>query len=318
MSENVYCIADIGGSKILILLINQNREVLFKEKIPTPKSSDPRVLVTVIKNIADKAIAIISAEKEIHLTKIGICTTGFLDHRSGIVYKAENLNWHEPVELGKLISESLATPAFIENDVNAAVLGEVYFGAAKGELDVVYVTISTGIGGGLFLNGRLYRGNKGFAGEIGHMKYFGKGRKCLCGGNDCLESWVSGNAITKSATLMWEAEELNVDQISTPVVFEKAKEGNVIAQRILKRAIENTGIGLSNIVALLNPSCIVIGGGLAAAQPKYFEEISSVIFENSPTPSTTYTPLKIVQAQLEPEAGVWGMFALLSGLAVND
>ena len=318
MNEIVYCIFDIGGSKILLLLMNKKGDVLFREKISTPKPSDPLIIVTVIKNMVNKAINFCRAENEIHIEKIGICTTGFLDHRSGVVYKAENLNWHQPVELCSLISESLSIPTVIENDGNAAVLGEVFYGAAQGELDVVYVTLSTGIGGGLFLNGRLYRGNKGFSGEIGHMKCFGKGRPCVCGGYDCLESWVSGKGIAKSANILWEATDLKAKEINTSCIFIEAEEGNKLAQRIIKDAVKKTGIGISNLVALLNPSCIVIGGGLASAQPKYLQDIISIVFEQAPSPATRYTSLRIVPAILEPEAGIWGMFALLKGLAVYD
>ncbi len=318
MNENIYCIVDIGGSKILLLLINKKGEVLFREKISTPKPSDPHIIVTIIKKLVKKAMKLSIADHEMHIEKIGICTTGFLDHRNGIVYKAENLNWHQPVELCSLISEALSIPTVIENDGNAAVLGEVFFGAAQGELDVVYLTLSTGIGGGLFLNGRLYRGNKGFSGEIGHMKYFGKGRPCVCGGYDCLESWVSGKGIANSANILWEATDLNTKEINTSCIFIEAEEGNTIAKRIIKDAVKKTGIGISNLVALLNPSCIVIGGGLASAQPKYLQDIISVVFEQAPSPATRYTSLRIVPALLEPEAGIWGMFALLKGLAVCD
>lgn len=315
MIDGIYSVIDVGGSKILYLLIDKNGEILFKKKIPTPQPSDPLSLVSVLKNLTLEALKTQEGLKLSTIEKIGICTTGFLDPLSGIVYKAENLNWHQPVDLCKLVSDSLSTKTIIENDGNAAVLGEVYFGAAKGEKDVIYVTISTGIGGGLFLNGHLYRGSKGLSGEIGHMKPFGKGRKCVCGGYDCLESWASGKAIAQSARMHWELLELNKEEISTSDVFKKAEEGNAFAISIIEDAAFKIGVGLSNVVALLNPSCVVVGGGLASAQPDFLKQVTDVIYEQAPSPATKTSSLRIVPSLLEPEAGIWGMYALLTGLA---
>jgi glucokinase len=233
------------------------------------------------------------------------------------VHQSPNLNWHIPVALGDLLTEALSTPVLIENDANAAVLGEVYCGAAKGYRDVIYVTISTGIGGGLFLNGQLYRGSSGFAGEIGHTKPFGKGRPCKCGGSDCLETWASGSAITRSAKSLWDKEDLESAEITTAAVFNEADSGNSMAQNIIEHALENTGRGLSNLVNLLNPACLVIGGGVAGARPGYLRKVAAIIRNEAIRPSVEITPLKIVAAKLEPEAGVWGMFALLTNQVVN-
>ena len=315
MTDGIYTIVDIGGSKVLYILIDKTGQILFREKTSTPYNPDPLLLVSVIKDLTIEALKTRAGMKLSNIKKIGICSTGFLDHHSGVVYKAENLNWHQPVELCRLVSDSLSTTTIIENDGNAAVLGEVYFGAAKGEKDVIYVTISTGIGGGLFLNGHLYRGNKGFSGEIGHMKPFGKGRQCACGGYDCLESWASGKAIAQSASLKWKLLELEKETITTADVFKKAEEGNACAKDIIDDAALKIGLGLSNIAALLNPSCIVVGGGLASAQPEFLNHVISVTMEQAPTPATKITSLRIIPSILEPEAGIWGMFALLTGLA---
>lgn len=317
MKNKIYCTVDIGGTKILMLLISGDGLVLFREKIATPKPEEPFALVNAVRVLLNKALLTIDSRHDNHLSGAGVCVAGFIDHSRGLVHQSPNLNWQSPVALGDLLKEALSAPVLIENDANAAVLGEVYCGAAKGYRDVIYVTISTGIGGGLFLNGQLYRGSNGFAGEIGHIKPFGKGRPCKCGGSDCLETWASGSAITRSAKSLWGKEDLKSAEITTAAVFNEADSGNNMAQNIIEHALENTGRGLSNLVNLLNPSCIVIGGGVAGSRPEYLLKVAAIIRNEAIRPSVEITPLKIVAAKLEPEAGVWGMFALLTNQVVN-
>ncbi len=317
MKSKLYCTVDIGGTKILLLLINEDGSVLFREKIATPKPEEPSAVVDVVRVLLNKALLTIDSRHDNSLSGVGVCIAGFVDHVRGLVHQSPNLNWHRPVALGDLLIEALSTPVLIENDANAAVLGEVFYGAALGYRDVIYVTISTGIGGGLFLNGQLYRGSNGFAGEIGHIKPFGKGRPCKCGGFDCLETWASGSAITHSAKSLWGKEDLNSAEITTAAVFNEADSGNNLAQNIIEHALENTGRGLSNLVNLFNPACIVVGGGVTGARPEYLLKIASIIKNEAIRPSVEITPLKILAAKLEPEAGVWGMFALLTNQVVK-
>jgi glucokinase len=311
MKNNLYCAVDIGGTKILLLLIDSEGNVLYREKTSTPKPEHPESIVETITEILDRAAGKAGSSAE-QPASVGICTAGFVNYKDGVVHQSPNLNWRTPVALGEMTAKALNTPVLIENDANAAVLGEVYFGAAKGFRDVIYITISTGIGGGLFLDGRLYRGNTGFAGEIGHIRPYGKGRPCKCGGYDCLESWVSGSGIYRSAVSLWDENEANKGHITTSWVFEQADKGNVLAQKIIDHAIEFTGKGLGSLVTLFNPSCIVIGGGVAANRDDYLEKVSDMIRNEAIKPSVEITGLEIVPAKLEPEAGIWGMYALMT------
>ncbi len=312
MYDHNYCVVDIGGSKILLLLIDSRGIVLFKEKINTPTPEEPSAIIEAIGSLLAKGKKESNLKTDIKLKGIGVCIAGFLDHKSGLVYQSPNLHWNRPVPFGDLLIKAFKCPVQIENDANAAVVGEVFYGAAKGHKDVIYVTISTGIGGGLFLNGRLYRGSSGFAGEIGHTKPFGKGRDCKCGGYDCLETWASGSAIARSAEVLWDKNEVEGNFISTRWVFEQAKEGNTLAQKIIDQAIDSTGRGLANLVNLFNPSCIVIGGGVAGGVNNYLDKVADRIRAYAIRPSVDITPLKILPAKLEPEAGVWGMYSLLN------
>ncbi len=317
MNNQIYCVVDIGGSKILLLLIDESGNVVYKNKTATPKPEEPSEIIRTISTLLRKgneAYGIVADSKP---EGIGVCIAGFLDHKSGLVYQSPNLHWNSTVPFGDMLKKAFKCPVFIENDANAAVVGEAVYGAAKGHYDVIYVTISTGIGGGLFLNGRLYRGSSGFAGEIGHTKPFGEGRACKCGGYDCLETWTSGSAIARSAGVLWDETEVEGAKINTSWVFEQAEAGNTIAQNIIDRAIESTGSGLANLVNLFNPSCLVVGGGVAGGRSNYLKKIATRIKEEAIRPSVEITPLKVFPAQLEPEAGVWGMYALLTDRVVE-
>ncbi len=317
MTEKIYCSVDIGGSKILLLLIDNEGRVLFKKKTATPKPEEPAAIVATIDSLIKDAFSGDSAQSLRKPAGVGVCIAGFVDHRIGLVHQSPNLHWESPVPMGKLLEEALECPVLIENDANAAVLGEVFYGSAQGHRDVIYVTISTGIGGGLFLDGRLYRGSNGFAGEIGHIKPFGKGRPCKCGGNDCLEAWASGNAISRNAALLWDEKDLEGIKISTSWVFEQSASGNQLAKTIIDHAVENIGRGLSNLVNLFNPSCLVIGGGVAGSRPGFLEKVAAQIKAEAIRPAVEITPFKVYAAKLEPEAGIWGMYALLTDQVVE-
>ncbi len=312
MKEDLYCVIDIGGTKILLLLMDDAENILFREKRATPKPEEPDAIIRVISELLAEANRKIGYRPEKKPKAIGVCIAAFLDHRKGLIYQSPNLHWSETVPFAQIMSEQLNCPVFIENDANAAVVGEVFYGAARGHRNAVYVTISTGIGGGLFLDGKLFRGHSGFAGEIGHIKPFGKGRTCNCGGDDCLEIWASGTGISLSAETLWSADEISPAKLDAKWVFEEAEKENTLAQKIVDQTMEITGRGLANLVNLFNPSCIVIGGGVAGNRKKYFTGISKVIREEAIKPSVEITPLEIVPAQLEPDAGLWGMYAILT------
>lgn len=317
MTEKIYCSVDIGGSKILLLLINSTGRVLFKKKTSTPKPEEPSAIVATIESLLKDAAVTSNNEAFRKPSGLGVAIAGFVDHRSGLVHQSPNLHWVSPVPIGELLEEALKCPVMIENDANAAVIGEVFYGAARGHRDVIYITISTGIGGGLFLDGRLYRGASGFAGEIGHIKPFGKGRPCKCGGNDCLETWASGDAISRSAELLWDKNDFPGNKIDTAWVFKQSESGNPIAKTIIDHATNNIGRGLANLVNLFNPSCLVIGGGVAGNRPDFLKEVKDLIKAEAIRPSVEITPFKIYAAKLEPEAGIWGMYALLTDRMVE-
>ncbi|MFO7951658.1 MAG: ROK family protein [Bacillota bacterium] len=315
MHNNLYWAVDIGGTKILSLLIDKTGQVLYREKNPTPNPAHPEAIVKSIKETMEKAATSAGISPACTPSGLAVCIAGFVESDKKIVHQSPNLQWQKPVPLGEILSANLSCPVLIENDTNAAVVGETIYGAAYGHSDVIYVTLSTGIGGGFFLNGRLYRGGSGFAAEIGHTKPFGKGRRCKCGGNNCLEAWASGTAITEIAEDLWDKDELKSGPINAKQVFEEADSGNVLAQKIIEHAASSIGTGLANLITLLNPTCLVIGGGIAAGRKEFFEQVREIIKQEAIRPAIEITPLNIIEAELEPEAGIWGAYALITGKA---
>ena len=311
MKKDLYLVVDIGGTKILVVLFNDAGNIVERRKLRTPDKSRPEELV----NLIFETLIALEQESEAvvieNIVAAGICFAGFVEHQKRLVHQAPNLGWQEPVALVALFEAKLKKPVIIENDASAAVVGEVYYGAARGHQDVIYITFSTGIGGGLFLGGKLYRGSCGFAGEIGHTKSFGKGRSCNCGGENCLEAWASGSGIDKSATALWEPTDLNVEKLTTAIVFAEAAAGNQPAELIVQQAIHSLGIGLANLVNILNPTCLVIGGGIINAHPNIIAQLDQVVRHNAIRPAAQISEIQMVQAVLGEDSGLWGIYALL-------
>jgi len=310
MKSEIYCLMDIGGTKILLLLVDEAKNILFREHYPTPKQAAPEEMIRTINRLVAEAILVIGRAPE-KLSGLGVCIAALIDFEQGVIHQAPNLGWYEAVPFKQLLQQNRTCPVFLENDANAAVLGEVSYGSARGHRHVVYITISTGIGGGLYLDGKVYRGSRGFAGEIGHLKPFGKGRLCGCGGMDCLEAWASGEAIARNASELWAGKESAGGKATTAWVFEQALAGNPPAGDILAQAIEAISTGLANLVTLLNPTCLVIGGGVVNDRYYILEQIRARIYELAIAPAVKVSPVKIAAAQLGREAGVWGMYALM-------
>ncbi len=312
MKDRIYAAADVGGTKTLLMLVGPARNVILRHKISTPAQARPEHVVRALDGALSGALQAAGRERE-ELAGLGVCIAALLDYEAGIIYEAPNLDWHEPVPFRSLLGERFDCPLYLENDANAAILGEVTYGAARGHRHAAYITISTGIGGGLYLDGKIYRGSGGFAGEIGHMKRFGKGRLCGCGGCGCLETWASGEGIARSARELWDEGDPPVGPLGTAAVFDLAASGNSLARSIIENAVEDMGTALANLVTLLNPSCLVLGGGVARHRPALVGALQDKINEIAVPPTVCISSVQVVAARLEPEAGAWGMYAMMSG-----
>jgi glucokinase len=259
---------DIGGTKVAAGVVDPSGEVLAIVRRRTP-SQDPAHIEDVVVEIVGQ----LRAEHDV--VAVGIGAAGFVDTDRSTVLFAANLAWRNaPIRAD--LSERIDLPVVVENDANAAAWAEYRFGAGEEEPDVVVLTIGTGIGAGLIVNGELYRGRFGIAGEPGHIRVVPGGRLCGCGNRGCLEQYCSGTALVRAAREVaserpGEAARLldlahgDVANIDGPVVTKAAQEGDPAAVDCFDEIGRWLGQGLAELAALLDPGRFVIGGGVAEA-----------------------------------------------------
>lgn len=239
---------DIGGTFIKYALCNDNFELTEKNKIPTNAKQGGQVII-------QRIIDIIESYENID--RVAISTAGQVDSEHGVVvYSTDNIPYYTGMMVKSLIENKTGIPTFVENDVNAAALGEAHFGAAKGESDFICLTLGTGVGGAIFLNNKLYKGSASAAGEIGHMVIHAGGRQCTCGGEGCFECYASANALIKAVNKISD-EPLDAFQI-----FQKENMQRPEIRSEIDKWIDEIIIGLINLIYIFNPPLIVIGGGI--------------------------------------------------------
>ncbi len=247
---------------------------------------------------------------------IGIGTPGPVDFKRGLVRFAPNLGWQD-VPLRRLMLEAFDVPVFVGNDADVAALGEHRFGAGRGVSDMVYLTISTGIGGGLILNNRLFTGGNGIGGEVGHLTVEPRGRRCRCGNIGCLETVASGTAIARIARERIAAGEPsslvdmvngNLDLITAKEVNEAGQHGDPLAKSVFAEAGMYLGIAIVNLMYLLNPSLFVLGGSVTKAGDLLLAPLRATVEDRAPLAYREQT--RIVTAMLEGDVGLWGALSL--------
>ncbi len=240
---------------------------------------------------------------------------GPLDSETGLIYEAPNLKWKQ-VPLREVLQEALQVPVWVDNDANLAALGEYTYGYPLEFEVLLYLTVSTGIGGGIITNGEIYRGIDGGAGEFGHMTILPRGPVCGCGNYGCLEALASGTAIARVAReevsqghlrALGESVKGRLADIDARLVAEFAAKGDPEAARIMEEAMGYLGIGVANLVNLFNPRAIVIGGGLSG-YPGLLDRVRQVVKDRAY--SSLSRNLKILPARLGNKAGLMGCRAL--------
>jgi glucokinase len=321
MEKRIYAAIDLGGTKIYTVIAEEDGPILARIQQKTRAQDGPVAVMEQIATSVGDALAQ-SNKKWGQLTAAGICLAGFFDWKRRIMIHSPNIPGWEEIPVEKQLFEKLGVPVLAENDANAAALGEAHRGAAQGSRDVVYITVSTGIGAGLVTDGKIYRGTRGFAGEAGHMVVKPDGPICGCGRRGCLETVASGTAIAKSAnhaiekghkTSLTDTSRQNKGPVTAPDVFKAAQAGDPIAIAIIAEAIHYLGIGLVNLVNLLNPQVLVVGGGVSEAGEQLFLPLQKIIAEHAVPPAAASVTLR--KAALGVEAGVTGMLCLLKEFA---
>lgn len=287
---------DIGGTFVKYGLCNENFEFSEKSKFPTNAQKGGQAIIENIINMI---------EQYDNIDRIAISTAGQVDSENGVVvYSTGNIPYYTGMAVKSLIENRTGIKTFVENDVNSAAIGEAYFGAAKGEKNFVCLTLGTGVGGAIFLNGELFKGTNSSAGEIGHMIIHGGGKQCTCGGEGCFECYASANALIKAVNKVSPVE-LDAFQI-----FQKENIEKPEIRSEIDKWIDEIIIGLINVIYIFNPSTIVLGGGIMN-EDYIIELIDRKIYNRL---MDSFKNVRIVRSKLGNDAGMIGAAYMASKL----
>ena len=313
---------DLGGTKVLSLVASTKGETLAQDRRPTRAREGPEAVIARMAESLRAAAAKAGLSVE-RLAGVGAVSPGPVDYARGVVGDSPNLPGWNDVPLADEMRTALGVPIFVDNDASAAALGECTFGAGRGYRHVIYVTVSTGIGGGIIIDGRVYRGASGAAGEVGHQVVQAGGPLCSCGRRGCLEELASGTAIAHRAReLVAEGKGLRIAQMAkrnepptAEAVHRAGREGDPEARRIIEEAGHYLGVGLANLVNIFNPELIVLGGGLTNMGRMLLDPARRVIRREPFAQSRK--DVRIVKAALGERVGALGAVALaMEGLGI--
>jgi glucokinase len=310
---------DLGGTNIVVgaMPVDGSREYGVRSE-PTRSDLGADSVVERIGRMIDDVIA--ATETETGAARrdflgVGIGAPGPLDRERGIVIVTPNLGWRD-FPLRDRISARVKLPATLDNDANCATVGEWWRGAAVGARNVVGMTIGTGIGGGLILEGQLYHGSSDVAGEVGHTTIDPTGRRCKCGNYGCLEAYASGPAIAQRATealaggeasLLRELVQDDMSRMTARLVYDAATLGDPLAVEVVRETARFLGTGVANLLNIFNPDVVVLAGGVAAAGDALFEPLRAEVRRRAFRPAVE--ACRIVGGTLAGTAGVVGAVA---------
>jgi glucokinase len=313
MSHRLAIGIDIGGTKVAGGLVDVDGNITRRARRDTPhRSKSPSVVENTIVDVVDELMQMVGSET---VAAVGIGAAGFVAADRATVVFAPHLSWrHEP--LREALQKRVAVPIFVENDANAAVWAEWRFGAAQGETHVMMITLGTGIGGGILINGEVQRGRFGIAGEFGHMQVVPDGHRCECGNRGCWEQYASGNALVREARSLVSANspiardlldrvEGRPSNLTGPLITEAAREGDLTARELLAEIGNWLGVGIANLAAAFDPGTFVIGGGVSAAGDLLLDSARET-FKRRLTGRGYRPEARIVAAQLGNDAGLIG------------
>jgi glucokinase len=300
---------DIGGTKVAAAVVDEDGVMIDKLRVDTPAGTPG--------SVNDAIADLVWQLRERHeVDAVGMGAPGFVSADRSTVLFTPNLPWRaEP--LGASMTERLELPVVVENDANCAAWAEVRYGAARGERNVVVLTIGTGIGGGIIIGGRLLRGQFGITAEIGHMNVVIEGGlRCGCGNRGCWEQYGSGSALVRDAQdfarispslarRMLDLADGDPDKITGPVVTRAARENDPAAVEIFREVAQSIGSGMAGLAAILDPAVFVIGGGVADAGELLRDPVELAYLERL-TGRGQRPNSRVVLAQLRGDAGIVG------------
>ena len=304
---------DIGGTKTKIGLVSLSGKVFYRTYLSTRSYvlRRERLITALVKSGEQLLRDTNITRKDIY--GLGIGLPGPINYAQGIVNFLPNIPHWKNTPLKRIMQKKLRIPTFIDNDVNLITLAEWKFGAGKGAKNILCMTLGTGVGGGLIIDGNIYRGANFSAGEVGHIPLNESGPRCNCGGIACLERYVGNNAIINLAKRIFGKENITLEELSARANREKDKRAISLWREVGRKV----GIALAGVVNVLNPERIIIGGGVANAGKYLFESVRATVRQRAMP--TQRAVVKITPAKLADDAGLIGAMLLVKeGLRLKE
>lgn len=307
-----YAGLDLGGTFIKCGIVDEEGKLIIKDKIPT---GSERPYTEIAADMANLVLDL-SAKVNVKPEAVGVGSPGTVDSENGIIVYSNNIKW-ENVPLGEAIKKVIGLPVYITNDANAAALGESWTGAGKNFNTIVFVTLGTGVGGGIVLDGKLYEGGRSAGAEIGHMLVEMNGELCTCGRRGCLEAYASATALIKQTkramkrdrgSVMWKLCG-DINKVDGRTAFDGMREGDNTAANVVENYINYLAEGIINLCNIFRPDAILLGGGICAEGDTLIKPLQSKV-DNTVFGGTKYAPVEILTANLGNDAGVFGAVRL--------
>lgn len=309
-----YAGIDLGGTFIKCGIVDEAGNLIVKDKISTgkerPYAEIAKDMANLAKRLADSA--------HVELTAVGIGSPGTVDSTNGVIVYSNNIAWKD-VSLGEEVKKILNVPVVLTNDANAAALGESRQGAGKDYKNIVLITIGTGVGGGIVLDGKLYEGNRSAGAEIGHTVIRLNGEKCTCGRRGCFEAYASATALirqTKQAmssepeSLLWELCGGRQENADGKTAFDGMRAGDKTATKVVNDYIRYLAEGIVNFANIFRPEAVLLGGGVCAEGETLLNPLQKQV-DKMLYGGTQYAPVKVLRASLGNDAGLYGAACLI-------
>lgn len=310
---------DLGGTAVKMGILDASYEILAQTSIPT---NAQRPYEEVIADIGKKAAALL-IENRYEISDclgVGVGSPGIIDSKNGIVLYSNNIRW-DHVPFAETLKKYIPVPVFIQNDANCMTLGEVLKGAAKGYKNAIFLTLGTGVGGGIVIDGKIFEGGHSGGAELGHIKCGSERRRCTCGRYDCLEAYASATALIEDAkklaeqhpeSLLWELCDHDLETMNAKIPFDAADAGDSCGKTLVEHYIGYLADGIADLANIFRPDIIVLGGGVCAQGEKLTKPLNQFLQENCFGNEVTYIP-KVVIAQNGNSAGMIGAAGLVLG-----
>ncbi len=312
MSADCILVLDLGGTQLRLALANRDGKLLSRYAAPTQAAQSQRRLIGRI----NRAIREITSDIDLkQVLGMGVAVAGLVNPETGVLLSSPNLPRLRNVPLKALLEREIKAPVWLANDASLAALGEHRFGAGRGFSHLVYITVSTGIGGGVIIDNGLFLGGQGYAAEIGHMVIDPDGPRCACGNMGCLEAFASGSAIARMAleelarggvSIITSLAEDDLSRVTAEMVARAAQSGDPLAEEIMDRAGTSLGIGVVNLLHLFDPELVIIGGGVSRAGELILRPVRRVIAERA---MSGFKGAKVVTSALGDDSGLLGAVA---------